>query len=55
MACSADCSTIVLGSQDGNVWVLNKRAQVAMDVSGRCMGHQCRCFPRWFCHCGGSH
>ena len=28
MACSADCSTIVLGSQDGNVWVLNKEGQV---------------------------
>jgi WD40 repeat protein len=28
MACSGDCSDIVLGSQDGNVWVLNKEGQV---------------------------
>jgi len=28
MACSDDCSTIVLGSQDGNVWVLNKEGQI---------------------------
>jgi hypothetical protein len=28
MACSDDYSTIVLGSQDGNVWVLNKEGQV---------------------------
>jgi WD40 repeat protein len=27
MACSDDCSTIVLGSQDGNVLVLNQRGQ----------------------------
>jgi WD40 repeat protein len=28
MACSDDCTTIVLGSQDGNVWVLNQLGQV---------------------------
>jgi PQQ-like domain len=28
MACSDDCSTIVLGSQDGNIWVLNREGQV---------------------------
>jgi WD40 repeat protein len=28
MACSDDFSTIVLGSQDGNVWVLNKEGQI---------------------------
>jgi len=28
MACSDDCTTIVLGSQDGNVWVLNQLGQL---------------------------
>ena len=28
MACSEDCSTIVLGSQDGKVWVLDKQGEV---------------------------
>ncbi|MDD1698803.1 MAG: PQQ-binding-like beta-propeller repeat protein, partial [Methanoregula sp.] len=28
MTCSDDCSTIVLGSQDGNVWVLNKEGEI---------------------------
>ncbi len=27
MACSEDCSSIVLGSQDGNVWNLNKQGE----------------------------
>ena len=27
MACSDDCSSIVLGSQDGNVWNLNKEGE----------------------------
>ena len=33
MACSDDCSTIVLGSQDGNVWVLNKEGQIRWKYS----------------------
>ena len=28
MACSEDCTTIVLGSQDGNVWVLDQQGKV---------------------------
>jgi hypothetical protein len=28
MECSDDCDTIVLGSQDGNVWVLNNKGEV---------------------------
>jgi WD40 repeat protein len=28
MACSEDCSTIVLGSQDGKVWVLDQQGEV---------------------------
>jgi len=28
MACSDDCSSIVLGSQDGNVWNLNKQGDI---------------------------
>ncbi|HJX55812.1 MAG TPA: PQQ-binding-like beta-propeller repeat protein [Methanoregula sp.] len=28
MACSEDCSTIVLGSQDGNVWVLDQQGRI---------------------------
>jgi len=28
MACSEDCTTIVLGSQDGNVWVLDQQGRV---------------------------
>jgi WD40 repeat protein len=28
MTCSDDCSIIVLGSQDGNVWILNKEGQI---------------------------
>jgi DNA-binding beta-propeller fold protein YncE len=28
MACSEDCSTIVLGSQDGNVWVLDHQGRI---------------------------
>jgi len=33
MACSDDCSTIVLGSQDGNVWVLNKEGRIRWKYS----------------------
>jgi WD40 repeat protein len=28
MACSEDCTTIVLGSQDGNVWALDQQGRV---------------------------
>lgn len=33
MACSDDCASIVLGSKDGNVWVLNREGQVQWKYS----------------------
>ena len=33
MACSEDCSTIVLGSQDGKVWVLDQQGEVLWTYS----------------------
>ena len=45
MACSDDCTTIVLGSQDGNVWVLDQTGQGSVDISGRFVDQRGRGFP----------
>jgi len=50
MACSDDCTSIVLGSQDGNVWNLNKQGEHAgstLQVMDTWSGG----FPRWLRYC----